>query len=43
MHLCDNPSCFNHAHLIIGTQKQNIRDAVARGRMTGKKLVPYGG
>ncbi len=32
MHTCDNPPCCNPAHLVQGTRKQNIRDAINRGR-----------
>jgi hypothetical protein len=39
MHECDNPRCFNPAHLAVGTQKQNMADAAARGRMTGGKKL----
>jgi hypothetical protein len=40
MHRCDTPACFNPAHLQIGTQRENMSDAAAKGRMRGKKLTP---
>ena len=40
LHSCDNPRCVNPNHLREGTQSENVKDMVARGRdRFGWKLI----
>ncbi|QMU97817.1 hypothetical protein FVO59_11825 [Microbacterium esteraromaticum] len=45
LHACDNPPCCNPNHLRVGTQLENMRDALAKGRMnmSGLELAPSRG
>lgn len=40
LHLCDNTTCINPKHLIIGTHKENMQDMIKKGR--DKKDGPKG-
>lgn len=37
MHTCDVRACVNPAHLILGDQSENVRDAAAKGHYSGAR------
>jgi hypothetical protein len=39
MHTCDVRACVNPDHLVLGTQTDNIRDAVDKGRYKGPRKL----
>ena len=43
MHKCDNPSCVNPDHLKVGTQSENIIDAITKGRKVLPDLPRFSG
>ena len=40
LHRCDNPGCVRPDHLFIGTQSDNLKDAVSKGRVNPYGRVP---
>lgn len=32
LHRCDNPACVRPSHIFFGTQKENFRDMISKGR-----------
>lgn len=37
MHSCDNPRCINPDHLSVGSQADNIKDCITKGRFVKNK------
>lgn len=38
-HTCDNPNCINPWHLVIGSQAENVRDMLERGRAADRSGI----
>jgi hypothetical protein len=38
LHKCDNPPCFNPDHLFLGTNADNIKDCMAKGRWNSPEV-----
>ena len=41
LHRCDNPACYNHEHLFLGTRSDNAADKVAKGRQASGGDIGY--
>jgi hypothetical protein len=41
-HRCDNPPCVRIEHLFVGTHRENMRDAHAKGRLHGNEKFQPG-
>lgn len=39
LHSCDNPRCVNPKHLSIGTQLDNVRDCISKGRRPVNRVI----
>lgn len=38
-HRCDVPLCVNPLHLFLGTHRQNLQDAIDKGRLTYRRMM----
>lgn len=38
-HKCDNPRCVRPDHLFLGTQRDNIHDAISKGRLKNPPVM----
>ena len=38
-HTCDHPGCVNPKHLFLGTNKDNMRDAINKERMSSRIIL----
>lgn len=41
LHRCDVRNCVNPNHLFLGSQRENLQDALWKGRAPGAKLTPH--
>lgn len=41
MHKCDNPSCVNAEHLMVGQQGDNVKDMIAKKRHSWINGTPW--
>ena len=39
LHKCDTMTCVNPDHLFLGTNEDNVRDCMAKGRHTSQKPI----
>jgi HNH endonuclease len=42
LHRCDNPICVRPQHLFVGTQAENIKDMMNKGRAWWQTNKPIG-